>query len=109
VTARRNVIGLAARSPDKATAALETRAAELARALDEAGYIVTTRGEIEAAAVARLSGVSVRMLRKWRDVVIGPRPSRTVRRIALYRLRDVLEWVTVRPDIPATIREDPHP
>jgi hypothetical protein len=87
---------------------VERRAAELARALDAAGFVVTIRGEVEAAAVAKIAcvdlgmaRVDLRTLRKWRDLGQGPPSSRTVGTVAFYRLVDVLTWVggTQRPDI----------
>jgi hypothetical protein len=71
----------------------ERRVSELARQLDQAGFLVTVRGEIEAAAVERLTGITVRSLRRMRDAGTGPQSSRTLCRVALYRLADVVFWI----------------
>lgn len=69
------------------------RVQELADLFDRSGFLVTSRYEVEAAGVSWLSGYSVQRLRKERYQLDGPPPSRTVRRVALYGIADLLRWI----------------
>jgi len=64
--------------------------------LDSRGLLVTSRGEVEASAVAMLTGESLRTLRHWRSIGFGPMSSRTIGTVALYPLEEVLEWLTTQ-------------
>src|SRR5690606_34832951 len=64
--------------------------------LDSLGYLVTWRGEVEAAAVERLTGASVRTLRHWRSIGEGPPSSRTIGTTALYPLEGVRDWLATQ-------------
>lgn len=63
----------------------------IAADLDRAGFLVTRRGETEAAAVAQLLNVDLRTLRRWREFGRGPAHTRTIGTTALYSLEDILE------------------
>jgi hypothetical protein len=68
------------------------QAEQLAQQLDTQGFIVTRRLEVEAAGFAVHAGISEKTLANWRDQQRGPPSSRTVRRVALYAIVDILRW-----------------
>ena len=65
---------------------------QLAQQFESQGFIVTRALEVEAAGLAAHLGVSEKTLRNWRTEEFGPAPSRTVRRVALYPIGEILRW-----------------
>lgn len=71
---------------------LRRQVEQLAQHLESQGFIVTRALEVEAAGLAAHLGVKEKTLANWRNQQFGPQASRTVRRVALYAIADIVRW-----------------
>lgn len=74
---------------------IDRRAEDLFQQLRRDGFVITIDRECDAPAVASVLNVKTKTLRNWRDMGCGP-PSRTIRGIAWYPLRDLAAHIIAK-------------